>query len=279
MKRIFLTCAVLIVCCQPGAAYAQLEIAASGGPWRTFPGPAKKISAVFHNPGNHAIESEIRTRTFQASSATVVVLSEKPWKKLQVLPGQTVVESTPFDFPAVRAETKFLVQWLENPHRVIGQSQVLVYPEDLMEELKPLAGDWPVGVYDPQNKIKPLLQKLKLDYMDLENSDLENFPGRLAIIGPFQSETQMRRGLGRRIQALAKKGAAIVWFQPPREPRDKLQPSFYLVLGNRTAVVVAQPDLVSNLAEDPQAQLNLIHFCRLALNPQPFAAPDLSWQQ
>jgi hypothetical protein len=277
--RLLLTWLILEMACGPGAARAQLEIVAGAEPPRIFPGAARNISVMFHNPDNHSLENDVRMRTFQTSSATTVLLSEKPWEKLRVLPGQTVVESTPVDFPAVKAETKFVLQWLEGTNRVIGRMEVLVYPANLLEELRPLAGDGPVGVFDPQNQIKPLLQKLKLDFMDLEDSDLESFPGRLAIIGPFQSKAQMREGLGRQIQALAKKSAAVVWLQPPPEKSGKLQPSFYSVLQRQTAVVVVQPDLTANLAEDPQAQLNLIYFCQLALNPHPFAPFDLSSQQ
>jgi hypothetical protein len=267
---------LLIACCWPGPARAQLEIAASAEPPRVFSGAAKGISVVFHNPDSHSLESEIRTRIFQTSSSTAVQLSEAPWKKLQVLPQQTILESAQLDFPAVKAETKFIAQWLEGTNRVIGRTEILVYPTNLLAELKPLAGDGPVGLYDPQNQIKPLLQKLELDFTDLEKSDLESFSGKLAVIGPFQSKAQMREGLADQIQTLAKKNTAIVWIQPPR-PRDiKLQPSFYSVAENSNAVVVVQSELVSNLIDNPQSQLNLIYFCRLALNPQPLTLPDLS---
>jgi hypothetical protein len=43
----------------------------------------------------------------------------------------------------------------------------------------------------------------------------------------------------------------------------------------QTAVVVVQPELVDDLAENPQSQLNLIYFCHLALNPQPPVLPGL----
>jgi hypothetical protein len=276
--RFIFTWLILGIACWPASAPARLEIAPNAGPPPIFPGAAKSIFVVFHNPDNYIFEGEVRTRVFQTTSATAVLLSEMPWKKLQVLPGQTVVESSPFDFPAVKAETEFVAQWLEGANRVIGQIQILVYPTNLLEELKPLAAGGAVGLFDPQNQIKPLLQKLKLDFTDLEITDLENFTGKLAIVGPFQSKAQMRQGLGRQVQALAKKNTAIVWYQPPREKKDKLQPSFYSVPHQQIAVVVAQADLVLNLAEDPQAQLNLIYFCRLALNPQPLTLPDLSAQ-
>ena len=86
----------------------------------------------------------------------------------------------------------------------------------------------------------------------------------------------MPDGLAGRIETIAKKNVAVVWIQPPPAKPDKLMPSFYSVWKNQTPVVVVQPDLVSDLPDNPQSQLNLIYFCKLALNPQPLVLPDLS---
>jgi hypothetical protein len=53
-------------------------------------------------------------------------------------------------------------------------------------------------------------------------------------------------------------------------------PSFYSVHKNQTAVIIAQPDLISDLSVNPQSQINLIYFCKLALHSQPLILPDLS---
>jgi hypothetical protein len=257
------------------AAGAQLEIVTNAGPQCIFSGATKNISVTFHNPDDKDFEDEIHARIFQTSSATTVQLSEIPWKKLQVLPGQTVLESVQLDFPGVKAETKFLVQWLESTNHVIGKTEVLVYPTNLLEELKPLSGDEPFGVFDPQNRIKPLLKNLKLEFADLENSAVENFSGKFAVIGPFPSKAQMREELANQIRALAKKNVAVVWIQPPPEKRDKPKPSFYYMPERQVAVVIVQPELVSNLPQNPQSQLNLIYFCKLALNPESPTLPGL----
>lgn len=262
----------------PVAAFAQLQLVPDKEPQRVFAGEARPVATVWHNGGDLMFAGEIRARILQTSSATAVQVGEMPWKKLQVLPQQTVLESAQLDFLAVKAETKFLVQWLENTNRVIGTTEVLVYPTNLLAELRPLAGDQPVGIFDPQNRLKPLLKNLKLDFTDLENTDLKNFSGRLAIIGPFQSQAQMPDGLANQIKSLAKKGAAIVWLRPPPGKRDKLSPSFYSVTESTNAVVVVQPELVANLPENPQAQLNLIYLCKLALQPEPFRLPESTIQ-
>ena len=268
----------LVLPAMPVAVDARVEIVTNAA-WQDvfFYGP-KIFSVTLHNPGGENYENEIRVRIFQTSSAPAALLSENSWKRLQIPAGETVLESAALDFPVVKAETRFLIQWLENSNSVLGQTEILVYPTNLLVELKPLAGDEPLGVFDPQNQLKPLLKNLKLEFTDLENLDLENFSGRLAIIGPFQSQAQLRDGLAKQIQALAKKGRAIVWIQAPPEKRSRLQPSFYSVSMNTNAVVVVQPELVANLPGNPQSQLNMIFFCKLALHPQPPALPDLSVQ-
>ncbi|MGA2177002.1 MAG: hypothetical protein ABSH38_18660 [Verrucomicrobiota bacterium] len=263
-------------CSWPGLAGAQLEMVTNAEPQRLFAGPGKPVAVVFHNPGQQAFEGEVRARVLETGSTTAVRWSDTAWKRLQVLPQQTVLESARLDFPAVRAETTFLIQWLEDTNRVIGLTQVWVYPSNLLAELKPLAGAEPVGIFDPQNQIKPLLKNLQLPFTDLEISDLETFPGKLALIGPFQSRAQMREGLAEQIQTLAKKGAAVVWLQPPPERHDAIVPSFYAVPEGKGAVVIVGADLVSGLSENPQAQLHLVQCSRLALNPKPFCLPNLT---
>jgi hypothetical protein len=84
------------------------------------------------------------------------------------------------DFPAVNAETRFLVQWLENTNRVIGKTEVLVYPTNLLKELKALMGENVLGVLDPSNEFKPLLKQNGVEIADLGETALENAADILA---------------------------------------------------------------------------------------------------
>jgi hypothetical protein len=269
---------LLLAACWPGMADARLQLLPDQEPQRVFAGEARKITVVWHNAGDQSAGADVRTRLYQASSATAAPLSEKPWKKIEILPGQTVLESAPMDFPAVNAETHFLIQWLEGTNHVIGKTEVLVYPTNLLSELKPLLGEENFGVLDPNNELKPLLKQNHVEFLDLGDASLEDFQGKLAIIGPFLTKAQMHEGLAPAIQKIARKGMAVVWIQPTSGPKDQIKPSFYIVPEGKGAVVVVQPDLVANLPENPRSQFNLIYFCRLALNPQPPALPDLSPQ-
>lgn len=266
----------LLFCTGNSAAGTTLELVTNSEPQRVFFGAARELRLTWRNASDQDYEGAIRARVFQTSSATAVLSGEVPWKTLRVLPRQTVVETAQLDFPAVKTGTRFLVRWLEHTNQVIGTTEVWVYPTNLLAELKPLAGDELLGVFDPLNQLKPRLHQSRVDFADLENSDLETFSGKLAVVGPFYSKAQMRDGLANQIKALAKKGIAIVWMRPPPERRETTSPSFYSVPENTNAVVVVRSDLIPDLPDNPQAQLELIYFCRLALNPRPLILPDLT---
>jgi hypothetical protein len=262
----------------PGAACAQLQLLPDREPQQVFAGDARKITVTWHNAGDKSAGAEVRTRLYQASSATAAPLSEKSWKKIEILPGQTVLESASMDFPAVNAETRFLIQWLAGTNQVVGKTEVLVYPTNLLSELKSLLGEENLGVLDPNDELKPLLKQNRVEFSDLGEAALEDFQGKLAIIGPFQTKTQMHEGLALTIQNIARKGATVVWIQPPPGPKDQIKPSFYIVPEGKGLVVVVQADLVPRLPENPKSQLNLVYFCKLAFNPAPFSLTDSSIQ-
>jgi len=261
----------------PRPILAQLELKLDQNPQAVFAGEAEPVEVEFHNPTDKPIETDLRTQLYQTSSATVIPLGKpRDWKKLRVLPGQTVLDSTVLAFPSVKNGTRFLVEWLDEKNKTLGKADVMVYPTNLFRALKPLAGNSPLGVYDPQNQLKPLLKGLALEFEDLADAGVEAFSGNLAIIGPFRSKMDLYDGLGSQIKALSKKGKAIVWIQAPPEKRGKLQPSFYSVPEKEIAVVIVQPELVADLPENPNAQLNLIYFCQLALHPQEPSLPKQS---
>ena len=260
------------------AASAQLQLVPDAAPPMVFGGGARTIALRWRNSGSEITNAEIRARMFQTSSATAVSLGEMPWKNLSVLPGQTVLESARLEFPAVNAETKFFVRWMGGTNSILGKTEVLVFPTNLLGELKPLLDGEPLGLLDLGNELKPALKQCGVELVDFAETAMEDFSGKLAIIRPFQSKAQMRDGLAEQIKALAKKNVAVVCFLPPPEKRERLAPSFYSVAVGTNVVMVAQADLVFNLPENPQAQLNLIYLCKLALKPTAFSLPNLTQQ-
>jgi hypothetical protein len=258
-------------------AHAQLLLLPEP-PQVVFAGNERTVNLRWHNTGAKTAEVDVRTRIYQTSSATAVPVSDTAWKTLRVLPQQTVLESASLDFPEVKAETEFLVQWLDNSNHVLGRTEVLVYSTNLLAELKPLLEGETLGVLDPNNELKPLLRQNEVRFVDLGQATLEDFSGRLAILGPFKSKAQLPEDAVKRTQAMAKNGVAVVWLQPPTDPRDPLRPSYYSVTSGTNAIVVVQSGVVAGLAESPQAQQRLVQLCRLALHPEPVALPETNHQ-
>lgn len=272
----------------PSVVYGQLTLITNKEAQCAFAGDTRTISVTFNNPDGRDFNGQIRTRMLQAGSATAVLISEAPWRCIAVPSGETVLESASLNFPAVNAETEFLVQWLENSNHIIGTTPVWIYPTNLLQTLLPFVGVTNLGVFDPNNRLTPLLKSQGIEFADLGERELNHFGGKLAIIGPFESRTQMSEGLTARIETMARNNVAVVWILPPdaaasrcfenldmSAARLNLLPPFYFVQKSRTAVAVVQPGVVAGLAANPRSQLNLIALCEQALYPKPMSLPDL----
>lgn len=276
--RLCRTSLLLLACVWPYVDRAQWEVVPDPQPQPVFAGDTRKVSVVWRNRGDHALSGDVRWRLCQTTSATATTVELQTWKKVELLPGQRVLDSAAVNFPGVNGPTGFLIQWLTDTNRVIGKTQVVVYPTNLLGELKQLSGDQSLGVLDPDSVLSPVLRQNGVPFLNLGDRVLEDFTGKLVIIAPFRSCVPIRDGLAQTVQRLARKGIAVVWVQPPAESGDDITPSFYLVSAGKAGVVVAQAELVADFADNPRAQLNLLHFCKLALRPEPLSLPGLSAQ-
>jgi hypothetical protein len=125
-----------------------------------------------------------------------------------------------------------------------------------------------------------LLKNLHVSFVDLGNTVLENFRGKLAVIGPFGSNSVEPSISTPQIKRLSNNGVGVVWVQPMAQNlhsgEEMPRPSFYSVAANQVTTVVVQPQLIANLPGNPRAQLNLIYFCKIALRANPPALPEVS---
>jgi len=196
---------------------------------------------------------------------------------MQLPAGPILFDSPPVPFPAVRAPTRFLVRWLMKDGQALGSTEVEVYPTNLLSELASLAGGLPIGILDPQRQLEPRLEALRIPSVDLARSDLQGFEGRLAILGPFSREHPAPPDLARNLRIRSTQPLAAVWLCPPADatsPAPPFLPSFHAVQFGRATVIVAQGDLVRDLAINPRAQQNLILLARHAVHPQTFGLPE-----
>jgi len=224
--------------------FAQLEIVPDDQPQAVFAGKPQTVRLVMHNKGDKQIDADVTTRLFQTTAATVVPVGEaQPWETVHVLPGQTVIETATFKFPAVRVATRFLVQWGE-----LGRTPVVVYPDDLLKGLSKLAGEKPLGVFDPENKLKPVLKQAGVKCADFE---IETEDCRLAIVWAAR--------LPESVSTRVKKGLGAVWIRPMKSPVA------YAVRQAAGILVTVPPSTLAALTDSPQSQVNLLRFAELAL--------------
>jgi hypothetical protein len=275
--RLLLGICLLAAC--PLCGLCQLEILSRTAPQELFAFPARRAEIEFRNATPNVItEVNLSTRLYQASTATLMPAGEiHSWGGLVVLPRQTVIETITLDFPEVRGPTRFQLQWLDDKKAVLGRTDLLIYPDNLLKKLSALAEEKPIGLLDPEKQIGPILMRQKVEFKVLENSlAVEEFAGRLVILGPFSSASQVTRDfpeLTKRASAKARARGAIVWFEPPSGKIEPLQPAHTVRVGSG-AVVVAPASTVADFADSPAAQLNLLHFAELALDPDALRLPQ-----
>ena len=233
-----------------------------------FCGIPQHVRVVLRNPGDQTVETDARCRLFQDGSATAAPVIDLPWKKLKLLPGQTVIESASLAFPNVKAETLFFVQWLDESNNVFGVTRFQVYPTNILAGLGVLIRHQPLGIWDPENHLKTLLSAAGVDFEDLGSRELDSFSGPLALLIQLNASGYPATGFAQRVKKLATRGAAVVWIRPLANPDNELRPAFYLVPVRAGTVLIAEPQLCVDLAERPHSQLNLISLAGLALHPK-----------
>lgn len=248
MNRIF---AMLVLpALLPLGAWAQLEFTGDEPPVSVFAGSAQEVRVAIRNASDKLIETEATMRLYQVTSGSVVPVGDaQAWKKLRVLPKQTVLERIPVTLPAVRAATVFR---LECPG--IGRVTMTGYPADLLKGLNALRGENPVAVFDPDNKLKPVLKQAGVEFADYE-VDVQD--ARLALVW------SAAKTLPEPVVTRVRKGMAVVWIRPQKAPVYVLRP-----------IVLMPASDLTGLAESAQSQVNLLHFAELALKPEPWQLPQ-----
>jgi hypothetical protein len=155
-----------------------------------------------------------------------------------------VLEDLPVTLPAVRSATRFRIECAG-----IGRLTVTALPEDA---LKRLAGDEPVGVFDPDNKLKPALKAAGVEFADFETEPRDV---KLALV--------VADNMPESVLSRVKKGMAAVWFT-----RTRISIAYAAKLEAGT-VVVAPP----TTWESAGAQASLLRYAELALTPNVLQLP------
>ncbi len=245
----------LVAALWPLGATAQIELVPDAEPPAAFASRPQNIHVTLRNVGDAIATSDVQTLLFQLTSASAVPIGKaRPWKRIQILPRQTVVETLALEFPPVRSSSRFRVELSG-----IGPMDVTVYPNGLLKRLSALAGEQPLGVYDPDGQLKPLLKQTSVSVSDFETEPTDS---KLTIV--WSSAASLPDSIASRV----KKGMSAVWI------RSSTIPTTYAVHQGAGVVVVAPASTVRGLADSPLEQLSLIRDAELALEPDSLRLPS-----
>jgi hypothetical protein len=189
----------------PLVATAEIELVPEVEIPAVFASRPQNLRITLRNVGDTTVTTDIQTQLFQLTSATTVPMGKaQPWKRIQILPRQTVLETLTLEFPTVRSSSRFRVELLG-----IGPTEVIVYPNDLLRRLTVLAGEQPLGVYDPDGQLKPLLKQAAISFADFETEPTDS---KLAIV--WLNAASLPDSIASRV----KTGMAVMWIRPSTMP-------------------------------------------------------------
>jgi hypothetical protein len=274
---------LILLACTAANTSAQLEVIPTAAPQVVFAGVASTIEVTIRNRGSVALDSEFSTRLFQVSSATrLPVGGSQVWKRLQILPEQTILESVPVHLPDVRAITQFQVQMLA-ADKPAGQCTVVGCPRDLIRQLVDITGAKHIAVLDSDRKLRPLLDKAGAASIDLTSPGGDSGAQyALAILGPFARRESVPPDFTTRANDLVKRNIAVVALLPPGTLGgfDSTAP-LHMILpppgGQKPAMVWSETG-AEPIENSARAQLALFRLSELALGLRP-TAPDFSFNQ
>jgi hypothetical protein len=244
---------------------AEVELAREAGRQLVFSGARRGIQIILENRGASNSVMALSAQLFQTTSATAAAMGGPAhWENVEVLAGQRILATRSFDFPEVKAATRFVIRWLAETNRVLGKTEVMVFPTNLLADLRPYAKGGAIGLFDPDDNATTLLKNVPLEVEDVMQRGIEAFNGKLAIVWGGSESTASE--LKNKVEKF--KCKAVVWVVATPESGLKAEPGMYLVRRNGGTVVVLQSRLVADLRTDPQAQLNLLRAVRLAVKPE-----------
>jgi hypothetical protein len=249
-----------------------VSVLPEGRPFHVFGGGAREIVVRVQSSTNTPVSSELGARLFQLTSATAAPVGTVPSRRVALDAGQGVLERFRVEFPAVRVETRFRLQWSADGTPA-GGTEVWVYPAQILAGIGTLTQGKAMGLHDPEGRIRPALTEAGISTTDLTAMDPADFEGAVVIYAPPMTTGKVPPGRKAEVRALAERGVAVVWFQPPGEPRDEPSPRYRTVPIGPSAVVVADGEPVTRLSEAPDAQRLLLHLVREALKPAPNELP------
>ena len=246
--------------------FAQIEVTAPAGSQMAFPGPDRRIQVRLRNAGDKDIEAKLGMKLYQASSATATPLGPvRPWKRLTVKAGQTVLDEFKAELPSVRARSRFILQCINEEGVILGKLDVFVYPADLLKELIDLTGAKGIGLFDPEGRITPVLKRLEIPNSEWAfGDDRSDSTEALLILGPFSEERPLTAKMKQSIDTMVRAGRRLVCLHQTDDAIFPWPGVVTIYDAEKGRLVTAPPGMVADLEQSIASQLTLIRLVKLA---------------
>lgn len=253
----------------PAVCARAVEVLPPSRPQQVFAGGLRAVEVQLRNATTAPERADLRVLLLQLTSATAApVGGVRAWKSLTVLPGQTVMESAAIEFPSVRVSTRFTARWLGVDNQLLGVTEIWAHPDNLLDQLRLLAGGQPVGLFDERGQLRAALVARGIAITELPSAgNWTDFHGRLALVIAKPGTNQGESPLAPVALVRAKEGLAVVWFQTPPTISPPVPPIAERMRVGRGTVLLAPVSLLDGLADSPAAQLALVRLAEQALTP------------
>jgi hypothetical protein len=259
---------LVLVAVLPGtsAALAEINVASvQATPVVAFSGESV-LDVVVSNSASKSFAGNIQVRLYECSSATIMPVGPaKAWKKIEAPSGKRTIETVAVDYPSVSSETIFQLRFFDETRNVVGKMTVRILPTDLLKQLSTLSGTNQLGIYDPENQLKPVLSRLQVAFEDLEDDGrFDGFHGNVLLAGPFSASAKITESLQRRISAKAKASCSVIWMLPPH-----VQGPFASVFMRKKSgsEAILRDAAFKDLAHSASAQFDLLRSVQFSLYP------------
>ena len=252
---------------------AEIELAPGATPC-VFGGGLREVPVEFRNRSDQTLSRKLSYRLLQISSGSLMPLGAvSDWKSLAIGPGQGVTDVVRLELPSVRVPTRFQLAWTEGGRR-LGTLALQVVPEQLLGSLNGPAEEPALGLIDPSGCFTNALRGVRLELL-AEAESIAAFPGRLILVAPVSAGDRVA-GLAKALKRRAAAGTGVVWVQPARAAASDVVPSAYVIEEGEGRLVIAEEELVRDLAGSASAQLHLLRLTDLATGRRKLQVPEES---
>jgi len=243
-----------------------------------FGGGTRAIEVSVQNYADVGAELEVGWQLLQTSSATAAPFGPVTiWKRVAVAAHETVLDEVRIPLPSVRAETRFLVRFLEQKE-VLGLAEIWVYPTNLLTEINDLLEGNAVILCEAPDVWKRALTAAGIQFFEASVGSAIPPRSKLVIVGPLADPATEAAAVAT-AWSWAKSGVAIILIKSASIPAAATEPSYYAFNASKATFVVAQTQAMTDLATNPWSQLRLLRMARLATGHELLALPKPSADQ